>query len=463
MSSQPRPRSPAFRLPMPGSAASSWPTYKARFSTLLNNVRSSFAGADPRVCAAFWLFGLINNVLYVIILSAALDLVGPDVPKGVVLLFDVMPSFLTKLMGPYFIHLISYRVRIISFYLLSTCGMIVVAFGDSIAWRLFGIAIASLASGGGEMTFVSMTHFYDHFSLAMWGSGTGGAGIVGGAFYLALSTWIGLSVRSTLMLSCFLPIVMLVAFFGILPRDMLPAGVEREGAKGTYARVPGEEEQGLMEGDDDPMVNSMHSNGSVFTAGSMKGSAIGRAWRSLRNNLRRIKGLVIPYIIPLLLVYISEYTINQGVAPTLLYPLNEMPFRNYRDAYPTYNTIYQVGVFISRSSTPFIRVRYLYPPSILQFANLTLLTAHAIWNFIPNVWFIFLIIFWEGILGGLVYVNTFAEITDNVPHEDREFSLGATTVSDSGGICIAAFISMALETWLCSYQVRHGRKYCKLT
>ncbi|EWC47633.1 hypothetical protein DRE_03253 [Drechslerella stenobrocha 248] len=430
---------------MPGFPASSWAAPKALFSPLLNRIRSSFAGADPKVCVAFWLFGLINNVLYVIILSAALDLVGPDVPKGVVLLFDVMPSFLTKLAGPYFIHLISYRVRIISFFLIATCGMLVVAFGDSIGWRLFGIALASVASGAGEMTFISMTHFYDHFSLAMWGSGTGGAGIVGGVFYLALSTWIGFSIETSLMLSCFLPLVMVFAFFGILPRDALPTGSEREGVKGRYSRVPDEEEEQGVIGESEVLNNSMHSsNGSFFTANSSPGSVLARAWVSLKSNLRRMRGLVVPYILPLLLVYISEYTINQGVAPTLLYPLEEMPFKNYRDAYPTYNTIYQVGVFISRSSTPFIRVRHLYTPSTLQFLNLVLLTAQAVWNFIPTIWVIFLIIFWEGILGGMVYVNTFAEITDNVPYEDREFSLGATTVSDSGGICIAAFITPGL-------------------
>lgn len=72
------------------------------------------------------------------------------------------------------------------------------------------------------------------------------------------------------------------------------------------------------------------------------------------------------------------------------------------------------------------------------------------------------IIFWEGLLGGLVYVSTFAEITDNVPKEDREFSLGATSVSDSGGICIAGFLGMAVEVSLCRWQVNHGRNYCKL-
>lgn len=37
-------------LPMPGSSASSWAVYRARLNAV-------FHGADPRVCAAFWLFG----------------------------------------------------------------------------------------------------------------------------------------------------------------------------------------------------------------------------------------------------------------------------------------------------------------------------------------------------------------------------------------------------------------------
>ena len=60
-----------------------------------------------------------------------------------------------------------------------------------------------------------------------------------------------------------------------------------------------------------------------------------------------------------------------------------------------------------------------------------------------------------------MYVNTFAEILDTVPEADREFSLGATSVSDSGGICLAGFIGMALEVGLCTWQVDHGRPYCR--
>lgn len=60
-------------------------------------------------------------------------------------------------------------------------------------------------------------------------------------------------------------------------------------------------------------------------------------------------------------------------------------------------------------------------------------------------------------------MNTFAEISDRVPIAEREFSLAATTVSDSGGICIAGFVGMAFEVWLCRWQVSRGRNYCTLS
>lgn len=74
---------------------------------------------------------------------------------------------------------------------------------------------------------------------------------------------------------------------------------------------------------------------------------------------------------------------------------------------------------------------------------------------------VFGIVFWEGLLGGAVYVNTFAEITDKVDKEEREFSLGATSVSDSGGICVAGFLAMAVEKSICAWQAKRGRDWCR--
>jgi len=103
-----------------------------------------------------------------------------------------------------------------------------------------------------------------------------------------------------------------------------------------------------------------------------------------------------------------------------------MPFHSIRDAYPTYQTLYQLGVFISRSSSIFFRIHNIYLPSILQFSILCLLILQSLFVIIPSIYPIFVIIFIEGIFGGLVYVNAFHEVRER-EHEDgdREFALGA--------------------------------------
>ncbi|KAL2196990.1 CLN3 protein-domain-containing protein [Corynascus similis CBS 632.67] len=464
-------------LPLPGAPSSSWALYRARLAALFRN-------ADVSVVVAFWLFGLINNILYVLVLSAAQDLVGAAVPKGVVLLADVLPSFATKLVAPYFIHRVPYAVRICTFVTLSCAGMLVVAAApadegpSAVGWKLFGVVLASLSSGGGELSFLGLTHYYGHASLAAWGSGTGGAGLIGAALYVLLTGWFGLGVRGSLLVGATLPAVMVVAFFVVLPRGPLKKGWKAGG--GGYEQLTGEREELLAREEEEevegfadvpagpassgllapgPSVAATaytHTHGSLHRTASAKASS-----SSFWANVRRARALFFPYMLPLLLVYVAEYTINQGVAPTLLFPLEQSPFSEFRAFYPFYGFLYQLGVFISRSSTPFIRIHHLYLPSLLQVANLVLLTLHALLNFIPSVYLVFVIIFWEGLLGGAVYVNTFAEIMENVPTEDREFSLGATSVSDSGGICIAGFLGMAMEVWLCHWQVSHGRDYCR--
>lgn len=392
-----------------------------------------------------------------IILSAALDLVGPDIPKGVVLLADVIPSFATKLVAPYFIHLIPYEVRIFIFAALSAGGMLIISMtpsyvdGGTTTAKLMGVLLASLSSGGGELSFLGLVHYYGPFSLAAWGSGTGGAGLIGAGAYALATTSFGLSVKATLLASAFLPVIMLISFFLILPLEPLHHGrrtIQVKDNDGASVNETPEREGLLAPEDQEPGYGHARSRKQ-------------NVWVQFKHNLRRARSLFFPYMLPLLLVYIAEYTINQGVSPTLLFPLDETPFKHYRAFYPAYNAIYQVGVFISRSSTPFFRIHNLYLPSMLQVVNLILLIVQSLFDIIPSVYIVFAIIFWEGLLGGLVYVNTFAEISDRVEKKDREFSLSATTVSDSGGICIAGFISMAMEVGLCNHQVRAGRDWCR--
>ncbi|KAL2889248.1 Protein BTN1 [Ceratocystis lukuohia] len=370
------------RLPLPGSPSSSWAIYRTRISTLLSSPQAS-------VLVAFWLLGLINNVLYVILLSAAQDLVGSAVPKGVVLLADVLPSFLTKLVAPYFIHRVPYATRVLIFIGLSIAGMLFVATAPasaSISTKLFGVVLASFSSGGGELSFLGLTHYYGTGALAAWGSGTGAAGLVGAGLYVMLTDWIQLSVRTTLLIAATLPLVMFFSFFVLLPREPLAKAVgERDG----YLQVSNTDEADVVDDETQTGVNTAIRGTGYSALTSTDEGSLSRSpspQPSFERNLARAKALVVPYMAPLLLVYIAEYSINQGVAPVLLFPLAPAsPFRAYREFYPFYGFLYQLGVFIS---------------------------------------------LWEGLLGGGVYVNTFAKILDEVPLEDREFSLAATTRSN---------------------------------
>ncbi|KJZ77136.1 Protein btn-1 [Hirsutella minnesotensis 3608] len=446
--------SPSFAplLPMPGAASSSWGIYRARLGAMLRH-------ADTKIVVAFWLLGLINNVLYVIILSAAQDLVG-SLPKGIVLLADVLPSFVVKLLAPYFIHAVPYRVRIPVLIALASVGMLVIALtppSRSVGVKMAGVVMASLSSGGGELSFLSLIHFYGRGGLIGWSSGTGGAGLVGAGLYVVLRDWWGLSVRDTLLFSACLPALMFLSFFFILPQEPLRS----HGGKGYEALPDGEATDSLDQDEAPGVATSTLLRPTIPDGTGTSAPREGPKSTSLQANLRRAKSLVIPYMGPLFLVYVAEYTINQGAAPTLLFPVESSPFSHLRSFYPFYGFLYQLGVFISRSSVSVVRIHHLYLPSVLQLANLVLLTFHALLYFIPSVYIVFLIIFWEGLLGGCVYVNCFAEILENVPPEDREFSLGATAVSDSAGICTAGFLSIALETSLCDYQVAHGRDWCR--
>ncbi|KAL8993577.1 MAG: hypothetical protein Q9169_006245 [Polycauliona sp. 2 TL-2023] len=262
------------------------------FRARLNAV---FAGADIRVCTAFWLFGLINNVLYVIILSAALDLVGPDVPKAIVLLADIIPSFVIKLCAPYFIHLVPYSYRTVLFAAISSWGMLLIALappytdGGTISTKMAGVVLASLSSGAGELSFLGLTHYYGSFSQAAWGSGTGAAGLIGAGYYSITTTTIGLSVKAALLASSILPLVMVLAFFLILPRGPLrkPTSPQqhRDEDLANEERNEEGEDEGLLA---DPLERS--------TASIKPDRAMARpSWKSrFSTDLRRARGLVFP-------------------------------------------------------------------------------------------------------------------------------------------------------------------------
>ncbi|EPQ28143.1 uncharacterized protein PFL1_04470 [Pseudozyma flocculosa PF-1] len=469
-----------------------------------------------RLNAAFFLFGLLNNSLYVVILTAALELLPQGVPTGLVSLANILPALVAKAVWPYVLKgTVRYTKRIWACAGLSFVGMMVISMFPSLVMRLLGISLASFSSGLGELTFLQLSTRYAPKPAAARGrsrrgvptisqgnyagdgvgwfaSGTGAAGLVGAAAW-----WI------------------------VRPLGVQTGGHDDDGDGDDADAAPRVDEHGRLVSSDrrslevvpEPVADSATGAHILLAPAADDGKEGARAIKvrlSFAEKMELLRPMLWPYILPLVTVYFSEYTINQGVAPTLIYPLPTRAqhpllsriIRKLSDYYPLYQLVYQTFVFISRSSVSILRLpaipkRFLWLPAILQTALLLVLASESL-----HAWFrpsiasplVIVLICIEGLAGGGAYVSVFYSIGlneeraasvrlpdgDDDDEEDaadpdhpkaayeaarraqeHEFRIGCVGFGDSLGILVASLVSMPLQVDLCNRQVASGRSLCK--
>ena len=151
-----------------------------------------------------------------------------------------------------------------------------------------------------------------------------------------------------------------------------------------------------------------------------------------------------PYMVPLFVVYVSEYAMQSGVWTAFALPSSRSQVstrvleKSYRDrAYKILNFTYQVGVFVSRSSgllfQPNVATLWMMPT--LQCGLWIFFYAIAIQHFMYG-YILLLPAFVTGLLGGAVYVNAFTLIDKNLLPEYRELALSATAFACDAGILL---------------------------
>ncbi|KAG9034439.1 battenin CLN3 protein [Tulasnella sp. JGI-2019a] len=248
-----------------------------------------------RLGISFFLFGLINNILYVVILSAALDLVPPSTPKGIIAFCNIAPALVAKIGWPYVLKgRIRYGKRLIGCCACSVLGMTVVALFDSLGMRLLGICLASFSSGLGELTFLQLSTTYPialaGHAVGYFASGTGGAGVGGAGFWWEVRS---LGVKKGVALSGILPFIIPLTYFFILPPTSKFAGPRSSSA--AYSAVPtadpaeAEEEEDVADTD------------SITTATAKPRAPV--VVLTFADKVRLVKPLVLKFMLPLFLVY----------------------------------------------------------------------------------------------------------------------------------------------------------------
>lgn len=388
-----------------------------------------------RNLAAFWVLGLCNNYGYVVMLSAAhdilvskfgttepmevtngtLDVTNTTVPTGVrscntlstgaILLADILPSLAVKIITPFlpfYVH-----ARLATCVLFSAAGFLVVSLSTTEWLAILGVVVTSLSSGLGEVTLLSYSHQYPKQVIATWSSGTGGAGIIGALSYASLTTW--LSNEDTLLVMLVVPIIQGITFWLVLvhpPQSSIPITKNGIDSQEHIIEVPR---------------------------------------KSFKEKINLVPGLL-KYMIPLGLVYLFEYFINQG-----LYELIEFDdiWLSHAEQYRWLQVDYQIGVFISRSSVNLVTINKIWIMAVLQFLNVLILLFETLFYYLPSIWIVFAFVLWEGLLGGGAYVNTFYRMSTEIPRADRKISLGIATMADSIGIAMAGWLSMPVHNAIC--------------
>ncbi|EAW52282.1 battenin isoform X1 [Homo sapiens] len=404
-------------------------------------------GAHWKNAVGFWLLGLCNNFSYVVMLSAAHDILshkrtsgnqshvdpGPtpiphnsssrfdcnSVSTAAVLLADILPTLVIKLLAPLGLHLLPYSPRVLVSGICAAGSFVLVAFSHSVGTSLCGVVFASISSGLGEVTFLSLTAFYPRAVISWWSSGTGGAGLLGALSYLGL-TQAGLSPQQTLLSMLGIPALLLASYFLLLTSP--------------EAQDPGGEEEAESAARQ-PLIRTEAPESKPGSSSSL----------SLRERWTVFKGLLW-YIVPLVVVYFAEYFINQGLFELLFFWNTSL---SHAQQYRWYQMLYQAGVFASRSSLRCCRIRFTWALALLQCLNLVFLLADVWFGFLPSIYLVFLIILYEGLLGGAAYVNTFHNIALETSDEHREFAMAATCISDTLGISLSGLLALPLHDFLC--------------
>lgn len=437
---------------------------------------------------AFWIAGLVNNFGYVVMLSAAQDLIGKSVAPAAVLLANILPGFIMQLLCPWVQDRVPWKLRMLLTCVLGVASFLLAALFDSVAVRLAGVALGSMGSSFGEMTCLAYSSFFHKNTVSAWSSGTGAAGLAGALFYWLATGPIGASYATTLLAFSWVPAVEGLMFFFVMERPVAPlhfvaeapdaratplsvndvatdsAGAdaypEQRSASARYLPIAGALDDKLSDGvrSAPPSIpNYNEATADEYENQPLLAGAAAAADAKVRDDAaplglgRRMRLLaqLSPYMLPLALVYFAEYLINQTVYSTVFY--RDAALIECSKQYTFLQLCYQTGVLISRSSVNLVRLKNLATlqlPAVFQVINLVVLTLNSVYLYLPSFWLVVAFGVWEGLMGGGIYVNVFYLVSERFDGREKEFCLGSTTQAYGLSITLAAVVGIFFQPFL---------------
>ncbi|CAJ0934972.1 unnamed protein product, partial [Mesorhabditis belari] len=342
------------------------------------------------------------------------------ISTGTVLLADILPNLIVKILVMFFGQNARHGIRHFFVVSLQAVAVSVVAISENYYITLSGVVLSSISCGIGESTLVSYSSHFPHSTTVAFTSGQGTSGVLGSFIYAALTEphLANLSLKATFLIMLIVPCIYGATFWLILDH-------------------PGN-------------LWFIFKNKEKTFDYSKAERIVEKRQTTLVEKMRLIQPLI-HFIFPMVIVYLAEYTINQGFIQLIVFKCANAFHLSKKSQYRWFQVIYRTGTFISKSSLILVNfpIWMLYVFPFLQIGNALFFYFEALKAFLPHISIAFVVILVAGLFGGSSLVKTLNHIHKTIPTDIREFSLAVITTADTIGIVMAAFTAIWLHNVIC--------------
>jgi len=302
---------------------------------------------------------------------------------------------------------------------------------NSWALCLVAVIIIGTASSFGESVLLGHMRKYSPDIVSGWSSGTGMAGVGGSLGYLV---FVAAKLNNIQIFGVLAPlgvIYCVLFFYALVPP---PLSISELGA--------GQAERAAL------VKNMVVEDTTGSEVPKPKGA------KRYMNCLK----LVWWNATQLLLVYFFEYVASVGGSASAQ-PAEYENSSNWflRNSYAILAFCYQLGVLVSRSSLHLFKVKKVEVITILQGINMIYWVLQAKYLMLKGpgeIWILFALMVYVGLLGGGSYVNIFYLVLNDpqITSLDRELCINITAIFINVGITLASMFILVMDNTFLKHQ-----------
>jgi battenin len=338
--------------------------------------------------------GLLNNSGYVVVLSAAKDLAEHFQKEYMISIFSgclVFFSIGVKLFNAKYLLQIHHKIRIgiaVSFFLIGVINISFALENENFFLCLFGCMLLGIGGAIGDANIQGFIKGFPSETFTGYSSGTGGAGVFGSYYYLALKIY---EFDSSQIFKFLFPAYIIYFFcFLYLVQQKVKLDINNDTSNSAHTGVE----------DKEASINQKLSLAII----------------------PKIIGNILFYSVNFGLVYFFEYSIFGYLGTAASKKIGNTSFAG-ENVLPVLMCFYQTSVFFSRSSLQLIKISKVEVLTIIQGTLFVIWFCCATIITVP-IWGLIGLMIMTGVTAGFSYVNVIYMILN-----DHQINKGEKEVS----------------------------------